>query len=346
MREIVLLARYNLYFILFFPLVVFPQRFPDHKIDSLLTRGIAEIVKQEYNSAYETFSEIDSLNPNLPFGKTYLAAVLIAKSTDYAEDYNTNKINELLDSAKVKSEILLDQNESDLWNNYFIALTLGYRAYFKILTGNYLDAFVDGYKSVQYFERCMQIKPEFSEAYLALGTYKYWKSAKASSLNWLPFFNDNRKEGINLLEHAIRNSSYNKYLALNSLIWIYINEKDYVKAKEIAEMALNDFPGSRFFMWGLARAYEDIDKNKAIKTYKEIRNSLASEKHLTNINNVELLHKMAMLYHRQNNLTESLKLLTAIDDIKLDEDELERLEERLIRIESLRKEILNKLSDR
>jgi len=340
------LVRYSFYLIFFLPLVIFPQRFPHKEIDSLLTRGITEIVKQQYDSAYEIFEEIDSLHPELPLGKTYLAAVLIAKSTDYAEKYNVNKINELLDSAKVKSERLLDKMETGLWNNYFIALTLGYRAYFKILIGNYLDAFVDGYKSVQYFERCMQIKPEFSEAYLALGTYKYWKSAKASSLNWLPFFNDDRKEGIMLLEHAVRNASYNKYLALNSLIWIYINEKNYLKAKEIAEQALNDFPGSRFFMWGLARAYEDIDKSKAIDTYSEIRNSLAAEGRLNNINNVELLHKMAMLYHKQNNLNKALKLLTAIDDIKLNGDEHERLEERLSRIKVLKKEILDKLSGR
>lgn len=343
------MARYKYFSLLllfFMPLTVLPQKFPDKKIDSLLTAGITEIVKQQYNSAYKIFTRIDSSKPDLPFGKIYRAAVLIAKSTDYAEGYNFNKINELLNSAKGKSEALLEQNEKSLWNNYFVALTLGYRAYFKILTGSYLDAFVDGYKAVQYFERCMQINPGFSEAYLALGTYKYWKSAKAKSLNWLPFFNDERKEGIKLLEHAVDNSSYNKYLALNSLIWIYINEKKFAKAKELSLTALKNFPGSRFFMWGLARAYEDIDKTKAIETYKQIQNSLAAENHLTNINNVELLHKMAMLYHRQNKLTEALKLLTAIDNIKLNGEEMQRLAERLSRIDALKKEIINKLSGR
>ncbi len=340
------MVRYKILFVFLFPLVVFPQKYPNTKVDSLLTLGIVEIVKQNYSAAKTIFSELDSSFPQLPLGKTYKAAVSIAKSTDYAEDYNSAEIKELLDSAKVISERLLNENESGIWNNYFMALTLGYKAYFQILKGNYLDAFVDGYRSVQYFERCKDMDSAFYESYLAIGTYKYWKSAKASSLNWLPFFNDNRKEGINLLEKAVSNSSYNKYLALNSLIWIYINEKESEKAIGTAEQALKNFPGSRFFMWGLARAYEDVDKSKAIEVYSNIRKSLSRENHLTNINNVILLHKMAMLYHKTGDLNRALKLLNKIDTIKLNRKETGRLENRLNRIRHLKTEILSSLSGR
>jgi len=341
------LARYKFILtILLFPVITFPQKFPDTEIDSLLTLGISQIVNQNYGNANKTFNVLDSLHPELPLGKTYKAALLIAKSTDYAEKYNVKRINKLLDSAKVRCEALLNSNEADVWNNYFMALTLGYKAYFRILTDNYIDAFLDGYRSVQYFERCKDIEPDFYESYLAIGTYKYWKSAKASSLNWLPFFTDNRKEGIKLLEEAVRNSSYNKYLALNSLIWIYINEKNDEKAIEVAEQALKDFPGSRFFMWGLARAYEDVDIDKAINIFYRIRKSLQAESHLSNINNVILLHKIAMLNHKTGNLSESLKLLTEIENIKLNGEEKERLENRLRRVKQLKNEILQSLSGR
>jgi tetratricopeptide (TPR) repeat protein len=246
------------------------QVYPNAEVDSLLRGGIENIINQKYDFAKKDFIILDKEFPKLPIGKIYVAAVEIAKSYDLAIPFKTDLINENLDKAKEMSEALLDSDENNIWNSYFLALADGYEAYFDALTGDWLSAFGTGVTSVHLFEHCMKVDSTFYEALIATGTYKYWKSSKMEFLNWLPFVSDEREEGIKLLEKAVSNSSYNSYLAINSLIWIYIDRHEFDKAIKIAQSALVHYPESRFFKYGLARAYEDVDKQKAIQIYYEI----------------------------------------------------------------------------
>jgi len=344
MPETVRLVRFNI-ILLFIASLCSAQTYPDSKVDSLLRNGIDLIISQKYNQAKKTFKDLDQKYPEIPFGKIYLAATHIAETADYGLDPESDSIEDKLDEVVDLSERLLDNDEQNIWNNYFMALSLAYKAYFNILTGDYISAFSDGYKSVQYYERCAEIDSDFYESYLALGTYKYWKSAKTNSLSWLPFIKDNREEGIRLLKKTINNFAYNKYLALNSLVWIYIDEKEFQKAEDLSKAALKDYPNSRFFIWGLARAYEDLDTQKAINSYGEILQSLKSENKLFNINYVILNHKIAMLYYRQNKYLKALNLLNQITKVtKLNNYEKKVLNSRLIRVNELREKIKEKLN--
>ncbi|GBD90113.1 hypothetical protein BMS3Abin04_00829 [bacterium BMS3Abin04] len=344
MPETVRLVRFNI--ILFFiATLCSAQTYPDSKVDSLLRNGIDLIISQKYNQAKKTFKSLDQKYPKIPFGKIYLAATHIARTADYGLDPGSDSIEDKLDEVVDLSEGLLDNDEQNIWNNYFMALSLAYKAYFNILTGDYISAFSDGYKSVQYYERCAEIDSNFYESYLALGTYKYWKSAKTNSFSWLPFIKDNREEGIRLLKKTINNFAYNKYLALNSLVWIYIDEKEFRKAEDLSKTALKDYPDSRFFIWGLARAYEDLDTQKAINSYGEILQSLKSENKLFNVNYVILNHKIAMLYYRQNKYLKALNLLNQIANVKeLNNYEKKVLNSRLVRVDELREKIKEKLN--
>ncbi|MEJ2194653.1 MAG: hypothetical protein P8X73_07310 [Ignavibacteriaceae bacterium] len=50
-------------------------------------------------------------------------------------------------------------------------------------------------------------------------------------------------------------------------MWIYVDQKEFNKAIELGETALEEFPDSRYFKRGLARAYEDVDPNRSIDLY-------------------------------------------------------------------------------
>ena len=338
------LVRFNI--ILFFiATLCSAQTYPNSKVDSLLRSGIDLIISQKYNQAEKTFYVLDRQYSELPLGKIYLTAAHIAETADYGTDPESDSIEDKLDKVVDLSERLLDENEQSIWNNYFMALSLAYKAYFNILTGDYISAFSDGYKSVQYYERCAEIDSNFYESYLALGTYKYWKSAKTKSLNWLPFIKDNRDEGIRLLKKSINNFTYNKYLALNSLVWIYIDEKEFWESEVLSNTALKDYPDSRFFIWGLARAYEDLDTQKAINSYEKILKSLKSENKLFNVNYVILNHKIAMLYYKQKKYLKALNLLNQIANVKeLNNYEEKVLNSRLVRVEELKEKIKGKLN--
>lgn len=318
------------------------QVYPNAKVDSLLRSGIENIINQKYDFAKKDFIVLDKKFPKLPIGKIYIAAVEIAKSYDLAIPFKTDFINKNLSKAKEMSEALLDSDENNIWNSYFLALADGYKAYFNALTGDWLSAFGTGVTSVHLFEHCLEVDSTFYEALIATGTYKYWKSRKMKFLNWLPFVSDEREEGIKFLEEAANKSSYNSYLAINSLIWIYIDKHEYNKAIKIAESVSVRYPDSRFFKYGLARAYEDVDKHKAILIYYEILNSFTETEKLNRCNEIILKHIIAQQYYRLGDNKSALALCNEILNIKdLTDFELDKLGDRLDRVKSLKREISN-----
>lgn len=334
------LVHYKLFLLtvlLLFSFKNFAQEYPDPAVNSLLKSGIDYLIEQNYTQAKQVFVKLDNKYPGLPFGKIYLAAVEIARAYDYGEDYNNKLISGYLNTAKEESEKLLKE-KADIWNYYFLGLSEGYIAYYEGLNGSWLTSLNEAVSSTSNMEECLKINPEFYEAYSGIGNYKYWKSKKTEFLNWLPFIHDERNEGIYLLEKATDKSSYNKYLAYNSLIWIYIDQKNYSGAVSAAGKAMEEYPGTRFFKWGLARAYEDIDRTKAIKCYYEILNSYPNINGMNYYNEILLKHLIAQQYAKLGDKPKALKLCGEILAVKnLSEYVVNKLGNRLDRVRELQR---------
>ncbi len=332
--------KFTLYLFSFFlsQSFTFPQVYPDHQIDSTLKAGINSIILQKYSQAEETFNYLIKKNPELPLGKIYLAAVYIARAYDYKEEYDESKIDSLLEEARGQSQILLKKDQNNIWNKYFLALAYGYSAYFKSLTANWFVSINNGIDAINEFEEIITQDKSFYEAQIAIGTFKYWKSKKTEFLNWFPGYVDEKEEAIDILETAISHSTYNMYLAINSLIWIYIDQQKYQQAIEIADSALDKFPGSRFFMWGLARAYEGINPEKSVEVYNNILASLPSDKN--HFNEIILKHLMAQQYIKMGKNQEALSLCNEILSIKIPDEKIKSdLENRLERVKELRRKL-------
>ncbi len=344
MLEIELLVRSSIFLFFLLSNILWGQTHSNSKIDSLLKDGIENIILQKYDAASNSFSYLEKEFPRNPLGCIYIAAAKIAEAVDYEEELDEDLIDSLLSNAEDKVHTLLEEDEDNIWNNYYDALIYGYRAYFKALSGNIVTAFSDGVFSLRAFQTCLELDPNFYEAYIALGTYNYWKSAQSKSLLWLPFISDNRDEGIHYLEKAIKNSSYNKYLAAYSLAWIYIDFGESQKAVDLSLKMLKDYKESRYFRWCLARAYQDIDKSKAIDVFREILTSIEKLPNRNYFNDVVIRHKIAMLLYELGDYDSALKLCDEILDFNVKSDKIkERLSNRLERTKQLRLSLLEKL---
>ncbi|MHB8579716.1 MAG: tetratricopeptide repeat protein [Ignavibacteriaceae bacterium] len=321
---------------------IFSQSYPDSSVNNFLRKGIKEIINQNYEAATNDFNQLNSNFPNLPLGKIYLAAVEIAKSYDLGEEFNSNFINSNLKAAREQSKELLEKEGNNIWDNYFLALSDGYTAYFSALNKSWITAFSEGLKARSDFEKCLKLDPKFYDAYIAIGAYKYWKSRKTEFLDWLPFIKDEEQSGIELLKNAISHSSYNDHLAINSLIWIYIDRGEYNKAANLAQEALKEYPDNRLFLWGLARAYEDIDKVVSIKTYTKVLNSYMQVPDQNHYKEIILKNIIAKLYQKLGDKQNALLYCNEILSIKdISANVKEKLSARLEKVKELKDELAN-----
>ncbi|MCW8824085.1 MAG: hypothetical protein OQK63_08350, partial [Ignavibacteriaceae bacterium] len=109
---------------------------------------------------------------------------------------------------------------------------------------------------------------------------------------------------------------------------------------KISEKALKEFPDSRTFKWGLARAYEEIDPSKAIALYIEILNSYPVLENGNYKNVITLKHIIAQQYVKLDDKQNALKYCNEILSIKnIPEKTADELAERLERVKSLKKEL-------
>ena len=342
------LERYKFYFTLAFLLslssILYCQKYPDKNVDSLLDRGINFIINQKYESAGKNFEQLNNSYPNLPFGKIYLAAAEIAKSYDYDQRFNDDLITKYLKSAMNQADSLLDDNDQNVWNIYFAALSKGYYAYYQALNRNWLSAISNGFDAVKDFQKCLNKDSLFYDAYTAIGNFEYWKSRKAG---WLPFVSDNSSEGIKYIMKAVNNQGYNNYLAVHSLQWIYIDQKKYNDVIKLSTPVLEKYPESRFFKWALARAYEEIDRKEAVKLYYEILNSYSTINELSKFHEILLKHLIAQQYAQMGEFNEALTLCNEILTIDYNSSQNKgRFDRRIERVKDLKKKMLNEIGKR
>jgi tetratricopeptide (TPR) repeat protein len=329
-----------LFLAFFLTSLTYTQRYPNAEVNFLLDTGIEYIINQNYDLAISKFKLLEEKYPEIPFGKIYLAAVDITKAYDYGEEINSDAIGKKLDEALALSEKLLDNKPNDVWNYYFVALSKGYKSYLRVLNGQWLSAISSGLSSVNYFEDCLDKDSTFYESYVAFGTYKFWKSRKLEFLEWLPFFDDESEKGIRYLELALRKTSYNKNLAAVSLIWIYIENKNFHRAIAIAERELKKNPINRTLKWALARAYEDVNPGKAIQTYNQLLISYLAIPRQNHYQEIVLKHKIAQQYTKIGEKREALRLCDEIlSTSDLSSHVKEQLADRLEKVRNLRKEL-------
>ncbi len=332
--------KYYVLFLICFPSFAAAQTYPNRTVDSLLKSGIDQIINQNYDSARLDFTRLNNEFPGIPLGKIYLAALDISESFDKSVPLNEDSVQSKLDSAEEQAKELVDKDENNEWNHYFLALAEGYYAYFRAAQRSWVNAYFNAVSSVNDFEKCLKINPKFYEAYIAVGIYKFWKSRKTEFLSWLPFVSNEEDEGIKDIHFAIKHPSYNTYLAVSSLMWIYIDQKKYNDAVTIADSALAKYPGSRFFKWGLARAYEGIDVRKAIPIYKEILDGFLKRKVPNRYYEIVLMHIIAQQYHKLNEDKKALELCDKILSYKdISPFVRERLGKRLERVRELKEEL-------
>jgi len=346
MPEIELLERFKIYLflsILLFFSEISGQIYPDATVDSLLRTGINNVINQNYGDANKIFSKLNNNYPSLPLGKIYLAANKIAEAYDYSEDFDEEYIRNTLEEARKQAEELIENDDLNIWYQYFLALCEGYTSYFEALNGSWFSALSTGVNSISEFEEILKTDDKFFEAYIAIGTFQYWKSRKLEFISWVPFSNDTRKLGIEFLITAIESASYNSHLAINSLIWIYIDQNKYEEAIKVAQKALKEFPESRTFQWGMARAYEDVNPSQAILLYQDILASYPTLRNGNYKNEITLKHLIAQQYARLDNKEMAIKYCDEILSMKnVQAKTMEELSDRIQRVKELKEELTEK----
>lgn len=302
-----------------------------------ILKGIELTIRSDFEDAKELFKDLIEEYPDEPVGYFYMAAVLQSQMLD-EEDYSPKgQFDKLLEMSIEKSKQLQKARPDDPWLLFYEGNSYLYCSFLKSKLGDWWGAYRDAGKGANRLKKALEIDSTLYDAYLGIGSYKYWKSSKIKFLRWLPFIRDERQVGIHLVEHSIENGIFVQLIARDQLAWIMLDASRFDDARQLALENYHQYPESRFFLWTLVEVlYRSGDLEEAYQKYELLLPSVKLIPNNNHYNEIECLLKMAEIDFKRNNFSRADSLIAEIFDLRLETTIRERARPKLQRALELR----------
>jgi hypothetical protein len=278
------------------------------EIRELRNAGTAALFNIDYATARANFEEIRKRLPHHPAGDLYLGiatwlehlyrnrrlqtSLYNSESSFYAgadkakEETEGDQVDPAVDKAfrdrlqqaKLKALTLYNQNKKDPDALYFLGAVHGVLAGYEASTARkFFAAMRNGSRNVDLHQKVLELKPDYYDAYLSIGTYHY-------ILGSLPFYmkalaalggmRGNKQKGISELQTVVEKGT-NSDDASVLLLAIYQNEKRPNDALTVLQRLSAKYP--RNYLLKLETAATLVELKRHEEAYAQFESMLKDE---------------------------------------------------------------------
>jgi tetratricopeptide (TPR) repeat protein len=256
----------------------------DDYLDSSQVAILAQVQEllfdDQFAAADSLLNTYNRVHPNEPAGILFQASSLLAQMVDREEGCYEASFDSLIDRAKTiaRSHLAEGSARRQAWMHLFCGHAMAYRSVYNSHFGSFTSAIRDGFSAKGEYQQALKIDSTLLDVYAGLGSFHYWKSAKAGLLKWLGIFKNDADKGIAELNRAADASTISREASRNALIWVYFDCGKNDSAEAIVRRAMTRYPHGKSFLWPLAQSlFERKQYDKAIEVYSEIRDRLSPE---------------------------------------------------------------------
>ena len=258
-----------------------------HAAPYLDSTRIAMLNEAQGHLFNDQFAEADSIYvayhetyPDDPCALLFRAVGLMAHMSDAEEELHSDLFHTLLNQSDSLAVSILDtcDDRAAAWMYLLRGHARAQRSLWESRFGSFLSAVKMGLSADNEYTAALKRDSTLYDIYAGLGSYHYWKSAKAGVLRWLGFFKNEKDKGIEELELAADSSIIHRELSASALIWIWLDRKEYDTAIAISRTFVERYPEGKTFLWPIAQAfYAQTQYDSAAAVYQRIRERLAAE---------------------------------------------------------------------
>jgi len=235
---------------------------PDPRIVADGNRCVELVFQERFADAHAVANGIIRQYPDSPAGYFFRAAIY-----HYQMIYlRRNAFERQLIEATERGIQLGTQNRnrSD-WDNFFLAATIGVQGNFDRVNGRLVSSLKLATRSMEIFRDLDEEK--VIDILYGTGVYDYWIGANARLLWWMPGVRDNRPRALANLERVRREGVFTRQIVLYDLMEMYLNERRWQDAADIANEVLARYPNNSVALWAL---YEALDGMRNIEERNEV----------------------------------------------------------------------------
>ncbi len=240
------------------------------EVQNTLRTGLDYAYVENFDTAAIFFQNVIDSYPKNPAGYFFLGALLQLKMMDECHYDHEREYLRLMNQAEKLARLIIDQEENQ-WAEFYLGSVHTYRAVYEGYKQNYYETFKYGVKGGSRLQSIIKKDSTFHDAYLGAGTYEYFWARATRYLPVLKLTGGNLSEAIRKIEIAAEKSIYSGPTALNSLVFIFSEERNFDGADSIIEILLSDYPGSKTFLWNKADlAFKKGDYQCAMEVYTSL----------------------------------------------------------------------------
>ncbi|MBW1998480.1 MAG: hypothetical protein JRJ29_11020 [Deltaproteobacteria bacterium] len=200
-----------------------------------LSRGIELIFNGRYEEGLTIFDRLQRMYPEHPAPYFFKAAAYQDWMSNYRTKRFTKELKQNIRLAIETGNALLDTGD-DPWIPFYIGAAYGYRAFNRFRENDWIGSYVAGRKGIDKLKEALEMEPNIYDAYLGLGSYHYWRTAKSKFLRIIAFWmKDKRELGLRQLQFSAKHGLYAKNQASYNLVAAYYDYGRYEKASEVLE---------------------------------------------------------------------------------------------------------------
>ncbi|MEW5795808.1 MAG: tetratricopeptide repeat protein [Candidatus Zixiibacteriota bacterium] len=230
--------------------------YPDESVREALLCSQTLLFNDHFAQADSVLSDQITVNPHDPSAYLFRAGALFAEMTDREENLHEPLFKQLLNTVDTLTLSVLDTCDSSTaaWMYLFRGHARAYRALWESKFGSSVRAMKLGLSTIDEYQAGLRRDSTVLDVYAGIGSYHYWKSARAGLLRWLFIFKNEKAKGIAELRLAADSSLLHRDIARSALIWVYLDHKDYGSAVALAEDFVRKYPEGKTFHWPMAQA--------------------------------------------------------------------------------------------
>jgi tetratricopeptide (TPR) repeat protein len=197
-----------------------------------IIHGINLVFNDRYEEGLVVFQRLQEMYPDHPAPFFFKAALY----QTWMSCFRTNKFQKELEEniqLTIEKGYQLLKNEDDPWAHYYIGAAYGYWALNCFRKNDWISAYIKSRKSIKNLKKALAKDASLYDAYLGLGAYNYWRTAKSKFIQVVAFWmSDKRELGLRQIQLSVERGLYASNVAIYTLIAAYFDYGMYDRAFE------------------------------------------------------------------------------------------------------------------